>query len=271
MEGMSARNTGILVLFLSIHGSCAESPPDRNKLTLAVAASHQFAAVALKKDFEAQTDARVDIIPGSSGQLTAQIRNGAPYDVFLPADAVYAEYLQKRGLLSGPLQEFARGYLVLWSLKQISLEDVPALIQNPSIRRIGVANPETAPYGRAAVEYLKHLGLFDSVKHKIIYGESVSQINRYVATSAVDLGFTAKSIVFSPSMKNKGTWKALDTGTYGALVQVAVMPAGSGDRRPRPISLKFMAYLKNPTALGILNDYGYGIPENKSKGSSHNE
>jgi molybdate transport system substrate-binding protein len=158
----------------------------QNKLTVAAAANVQFVMAELVKDFESTTGIKTDIILGSSGKLTAQIKEGAPYDIFVSADMKYPEELYKSGFATGSPKVYANGLLVLWTIQTDSKPDADLkILTSNAIKKIAIANPATAPYGEASVEAMNYYKVYDQVKDKLIYGESISQTNQYIITKSL--------------------------------------------------------------------------------------
>ena len=170
-------------------------------INVAVAANVSYAMPVLISAFKVHhPEIQVQTTLSSSGKLTAQIQNGAPYDIFLSANMKYPWALYKNGLaLTKPLI-YAQGSLSMFSTKKRDFTQGIMLVKAKSIRRIAIANPTTAPYGKAALEALKNAHLYTTIKHKLIYAESASQTLSYTIAAA-DLGFIAKSALYSPKMK----------------------------------------------------------------------
>ena len=229
------------------------------QITVAAAANVQYALDELKAEFKKETGIDVSVIIGSSGQLTAQIKAGAPYDVFISADMKYAEalYRDKAAVVSPKV--YASGSLVVWSMKKkIKFDKELKILLSSSVKKIASANPATAPYGAAAIEALKYLGIYDKIKSKLVYGESIAQANQFIYSKAVDAGFTAKSVVLSPQMKGKGTWKEIDPGAYKPIEQGCVILKYGYDNH-KDESEKFFRFLFSQKAKDILVKYGYKV------------
>ncbi len=225
-------------------------------LTIAVAANVQFAMNDIERAFEKQTGIDLRIIIGSSGKLTAQIRSGAPFDVFLSADMKYPQSLYQSGFAVTEPKVYAYGSLVVWSLKEeIGIDSLDFLLDD-RISKIGIADPQLAPYGRASVSALKYYQLYDRVKSKCVYGSSVSTVNQYVISGATEVGFTAKSVVMSPKMKGKGEWQEVPRSAYTQIEQGAVILRHGKTNRPQA-SQNFIVFLFSETARKILYQYGY--------------
>ena len=235
--------------------SCAK-PND--KVVVATAANVQFVMLKLQKAFEKETDIELDIVVSSSGKLTAQIREGAPFDVFVSADTRYPQEIYANGGAESPPKVYARGALVLYTRDSIIVPNLGLLAQ-ANVKKIALANPETAPYGQAAVQVLKKAGLYEQVNAKLVYGESIAQTTQYIATGAADVGFTALSVVLSPEMEGKGRWMALDSTSYEPIDQAAILLKHSETSPKRQKSQQFYDFLYSEKARAIFRQYGYSV------------
>jgi len=242
----------IVILF-----SC-NSQEGKSRLRVATAANLRFAMEEVNNAFEMQTGIRVEMITASSGKLTAQIKSGAPYDVFLSANYKYPQALYSEGFTTGKPVHFCSGSLVLWTNKDIPLDTTLKNFTASSIEKIGIANPQNAPYGIVAIELLKRLQMYDTIKLKLIYGENVSQLNQYVLNKAVSVGITAKSAVMAPKLKKVGKWKALPLNSYSPVKQFVVIIKKS-KTKGGGLSLKYIEFLSSLKAKNILENHGYSI------------
>lgn len=243
------RNCFSFILLL-LFTSCGDNEP--RPLIIAGAANLRFALEELTSGYTAQTGIATETIFASSGKLTAQIKAGAPYDVFLSADERYPAELATAGLTVDEPIIYAYGQLAVWTTRA----DVPLHLDSLTgsrISRIAVANPVTAPYGRAVLELLRQRGLDKMLKDKLVFGESIGQVNQFVYSGSADVGMTALSTVITGERFSK--YIVLD----GPLVQQAAV-ALSGSSRQRE-SMAFMEYLQSPAAASILQKYGYLVPE----------
>ncbi|RYF68358.1 MAG: molybdate ABC transporter substrate-binding protein, partial [Cytophagaceae bacterium] len=191
-----------LLFLLLLWSSCLQA----QSLRVAVAANAQFVMESLGAAFQKQSGIKVESIVNSSGKLTTQIQQGAPYDLFLSADMEYPRTLYNQKLTTAAPVIYAYGSLVLWTLGTLPLSADLKVLRNPAVRHIAIANPETAPYGEAALSLLKYRKLLAPVQSRIVYGESISQVNQYVLSGAAEVGITAKSVVLDPSLKQRGHW-----------------------------------------------------------------
>jgi molybdate transport system substrate-binding protein len=227
-------------------------------LTLAVAANMQYAMEEIAAAFTERTGIPCVLVVSSSGKLTAQIREGAPFDVFVSADLKYPEAVEDSGLASSPPQVYAYGKLVLWTVKE-GLEPSPEVLASGAVSHIALANPKTAPYGQAAMQTLEGLGLLETVREKLVFGESISQTNQFITSRAADLGFTALSVVRSPEMRDTGAWVAIDPGLYQPIAQGIVL-VRQPDRDPGP-ARAFLSFVFSEESKSILTRYGYTVDE----------
>ena len=191
MRGIYIWLLPIVVLMISCGRNEKEGP-----LTIATAANMQFAMEDMIRAFEVAADISCELVVSSSGKLTAQIHEGAPFDILISADMKYPEDLYRAGLTETPPQVYAYGKLVLWSL-QDSLELSLQALKSPNVRHVALANPETAPYGKAALEVLQYHGIYEEVREKLVFGESIAQTNQFIISKAAEAGFTAMSVVLA--------------------------------------------------------------------------
>ncbi|EAY27416.1 molybdate ABC transporter substrate-binding protein [Microscilla marina] len=230
-------------------------------ITIATAANMQFAMQALTKAFKQKFKIDCRVVVGSSGKLTAQIKEGAPYQVLVSADMKYPQTLYKAGLSSAP-KTYAWGKLVLWTQKPDLKLHLGTLTQQ-GIRHLAIANPKTAPYGAAAVAVLKQQGVYDQIKPKLVYGESIAQTNQFIISQTADVGFTAKAVVLSPRLKNKGKWIDIAPTLYPPIAQgiAVILPKGKQHKVEVQRNLEnakaFEKFLFTPAAQHILQQYGY--------------
>ena len=228
-------------------------------LSIAVAANVQFAFEELSRVFVQQTGLAIQPIFASSGKITAQVEAGSPLDVFLSADTEYPEALFQKNLAAAKPVVYAYGSLVLWTRTDIDLTPGLQTLADDRVKKIAIANPKLAPYGREAMRAMEFAGLTQSVKAKLVLGESISQVNQYVTTRVVDVGFTAKSVVLAPAMENKGKWIDVPKDTYSPIAQAAVILKHGRDTNAAAAT-QFMRFLQSDAARQILTRFGYGVP-----------
>jgi molybdate transport system substrate-binding protein len=225
-------------------------------LKVAVAANLQGVIKVLAKDFEQKTGLKVDPIVGSSGNLSAQIKNGAPFNLFLSADMNFPETLYKEGFsLKAPVA-YAYGSLIICSTQNIGFENWERVLLSERIKKIAIANPAIAPYGKAAEESLKQKGVLDDIKSKIVNGESIAQVNTYITTGVVDIGFTTRALVKDAEGKTTLYWKEIDPKSYTPIKQGMIIIKQTKENAD---AIKFYEYILSPAAKAILREYGYGV------------
>ena len=173
-------------------------------ITIAVSSNAQLVIDEIIQRFTKKTGIKVETVVSSSGKLSAQIQNGAPFSVFISADLKYPIKLYEGGLSTAPPQVYAEGMLALWTKTPIDTSNIEEAIYNKNIRKIAIADPKTAPYGELAMVFLKPKGDYRLISDKIVFGESISQINQYISIEAVDIAFTAYSSYKIPELADKG-------------------------------------------------------------------
>jgi molybdate transport system substrate-binding protein len=234
-----------LLLFLSL-STFAQN------LEVAGAANLQGVMKVLQADFTAKTGIGIDAIVGSSGNLSTQIQNGAPFDIFLSADMDFPQKLYKAGFTLKEPVVYASGSLIICSTHNRGFENWERLLLTPEIKKIAIANPAIAPYGKAAEESLQLKGILSGIKSKMVYGESISQVNTYITTGVVDIGFTTQSFV--KDAKVALYWKAVDPKTYSPILQgIVILKHADGNAN----AFKFYEYILSANAKKIFKNYGY--------------
>lgn len=249
-------------MLLLLFGGCLQNgkKADSNSISVAVAANVQFAMKELAVQFERETGIRVETILSSSGKLAAQIRQGAPYDLFISADLKYPSYLYEEGKAVEPPKTYAYGTLVLWTLKDLDISRGIDLLSDPSVHKIGIPNPQTAPYGVQAMRALEFYGLADSLRPKLVYAESIAQTNQYILSGVCEIGFTSKSVVLAPELEGKGRWIGLDKSAYEPIAQGVVITKYGQENHPEA-SRRFYDYIFSPSGKVVLSQFGYHFPE----------
>jgi molybdate transport system substrate-binding protein len=246
-----------LGLLLGLSACQRGTPPGdapKPEITVAAAANLTEVARALGSEFETQTKIHPVFSFGATAQLTTQIENAAPFDVFLAADAEHIDKLDGESLLApGSGAVYAVGVLALWippgSQAHISkLDD----LKSREVRVIAVANPKLAPYGAAAVEALQHAGLWDQVKSKIVYADNISMAKQYGMSKNADAVFTAYSLV----LKETGNVIQVDEALHQPIVQKLGIVARS---QHRDLAQKFTSYVLNGSGRAILGTFGYQL------------
>jgi len=229
-------------------------------LTIAAASDLQFALPAIAAQFEKDTGQPVRLVFGSSGNFFTQIQNGAPFDLFLSADIDYPRRLEAAGAGErGSLYQYAVGRIVLWSRSDSGIDVTRGLsaLTDDRVRRIAIANPEHAPYGRAAVAALRHEGLYDRVRAKFVLGENISQAAQFADSGSADVGLLALALALSPALKKSGTYVEIPESWHPPIEQGAVVLASS---RQKALAGRFIEYLKTPAIVRMLGAYGFAVP-----------
>ena len=265
---MSARRLVALVLtaLLTVSMDVAAQQAAANVLTVAAAADLQPALPDLVAAFERKSRKRVRISFGSSGSLFAQIQNGAPFDVFLSADTEYPRRLEAAGLTQADsLSVYAIGHVVVWTPKGSALDlerrGLKALTA-PEAKRIALANPAHAPYGRAAEAALKGSGMYEQVKSKLVLGDNVAQAANFVRTRNAQAGFLALSMAQSQRLQIEGQYWLVPQELYPRMEQAGVVLKSS---KKTAIAEEFMQFLLSPAGGDILKSFGFTLPGSKPR------
>ena len=244
------------ILLLLLLGSITLSA---NEINIAVAANISYAIDELKAEFaKTNPDTKVRVTLGSSGKLTAQIKNAAPYGLFMSADMKYPQALYEEKIAITKPIVYAQGALAYLSVKKQDFSKGIALLKEDKIVKIAIANPKTAPYGKAAAEALKNANIYNAVKSKFVYGESISQTVSYVVMAA-DIGLIAKSSLYSPKMRQyveNINWSPVDTSLYTPTHQgIVLLKYSEGNKAYRA----FYDFILSDKAKVIFKKYGYII------------
>jgi molybdate transport system substrate-binding protein len=244
------------VIFLGVFGLLFTGSLFAQTIKVAAAANLQSVIQVLQKDFKQKTGIEIEPIIGSSGNLVAQMHNGAPFDVFLSADMSFPKKLYDDGLAVNAPVVYAFGSLIICSTQDLGFENWERLLLTPKIKKIAIGNPAIAPYGLAAQEALQHKGVLNDIKGKLVTGESISQVNTYITTAVVEVGFTTQSLIKDPANKTKLYWKAIDPKIYSPIEQGMVVLKSSANKADAD---KFYKYMQSADAKKILEEYGYHI------------
>lgn len=231
-----------------------------NELTIAAASDLNFAFKELVGAFERQTGTHVRLTLGSSGNFFAQIQNGAPYDLYFSADIAYPRKLDEAGLaVSGSLYKYAVGRIVLWvpNGSTVDVQQGLTALLDPSVRKIAIANPKHAPYGRAAVAAMEHFKVYDRVKEKMVLGENISQAAQFVESGACETGIIALALALAPSMKAAGAYWDIPIDAHPPLEQGAVILKSS---KNHDMARLFLEFVKGPQGQEVMKRYGFMLP-----------
>jgi molybdate transport system substrate-binding protein len=228
-------------------------------LSVAAASDLQSVLPVIVASFEKETGRTVTTIFGSSGNFFTQIQNGAPFDVFLSADIDYPTRLEALGsVVRGSVLQYATGHLVLWSRNDsgVDVKRGFAVLDDPRVQHIAIANPDHAPYGRGAVAALRHEGLYDRVQAKLVFGENISQTAQFAQTGNADVGLVGLSLALSPVMKASGSYWEIPTTSYPPIVQAAAVVSSS---KQKPLAQQFLQFLKRDSTVRVLQSYGLAV------------
>lgn len=252
------KHTLILLTGL-LAGISGVTPVQAAEATIAVAANFASTADKLAKAFKAESGDKIVIASGSTGQLYAQIQQGAPFDLFLAADQARPELLHKDGTAAQPPFTYATGRLALWSTDPAAIpEDGAAFLELAEAARIAIANPKLAPYGMAAKESLTALGLWQTYEKRIVMGQNIAQAFQIVAAGGAPVGFVALSQLLSAPENLRGSHWTVPVDLHSQIRQDAVLlKRGAGNHAAEG----FLAFLTSPTGCAIIRDAGYQPPD----------
>ncbi|HUO17542.1 MAG TPA: molybdate ABC transporter substrate-binding protein [Verrucomicrobiae bacterium] len=245
-------------LLTAVFASAQEASHSR-ELTVAAAADLSSALKEIADNYQRKTHVQVKLSFGASGALTQQVENGAPFDIFFSADMGYPKQLIKAGAAEGnTLYEYAVGKLVLWvpadSALDVEHKGMNVLL-DPLVNKIAIANPQHAPYGRAAVAALKHYGLYDQISGRLVLGENIAQAAEFVESGNAQVGFVALAHAAAPSMQGKGKYWEIPADAYPPLAQGVVVLSHSQRQQEAE---DFLNYVKANGST--LKKYGFSLP-----------
>jgi molybdate transport system substrate-binding protein len=246
----------VLALALPLSGRlCAAQ-----EITVAAAADLQSAMQEVGTRFQQESGEILKLIYGSSGNFAQQLQNGAPFDMFFSANLDYPKQLEAAGLTEpGTLYEYAIGKIVVWVPNDSKLDlsvGLKALL-DPSIKKIAIANPQHAPYGKAAVAAMQKESIYDQVKDKFVLGENISQTASFVASGSADVGIIALSLALSPNMKDKGRYAEVPADDYPAIEQACAIMRSS---KNKDVARQFEKFIQSPAIKELFKKYGFAIP-----------
>ncbi len=253
---MRCRRVLVLLSLLALSAGRAAFAAD---LTIAAASDLRYVMDELLAPFrQAHPGRTVEVVFGSSGKLSTQIRHGAPFDVFLSADVAFAQSLHDDGLAAGPVTLYAIGRLVLWSrdpaLGRSTLTDLPA---HPALRKLALANPRHAPYGQRAREALRHAGVWDRLQPRLVFGDNVAQTAQFVDSGAASAGLVALSLVLAPPAAGVGAWTLVPADWHQPLEQGHVVLKRAAHN---PLATAFVAHLEAPAIRNLMERFGFTRP-----------
>lgn len=229
-------------------------------LTIAAASDLRFALDEALLPFRAaQRGATIDVVYGASGKLATQLRNGAPFDVFMSADIDFARELHDAGLTLAPPRVYAIGRLAAWSADaDLGRLALPALVRDARVKRFAIANPEHAPYGQRAMQALRSQGLEADAKPKLVLGDNVSQAAAFIDSGAAQAGLIAHSLVLSPALTGKGAWTLIPQPWHAPLEQAFVVSRRAADN---PLAAALVRHLDAQPTRELLQRHGFAQPD----------
>lgn len=252
--------TWMVALVLTVVCGGGFSVAQAEEMAVAAASDLNFAIKELIVEYEKQTGHHVKLSLGSSGNFYAQLQQGAPFDLYFSADIGYPKKLEEAGLtVPGSLYRYAVGRVVLWAPKSSPLDVSKGLtvLREPTIRKIAIANPKHAPYGRAAVAAMEHDQVYADVKDRLVLGENISQAAQFIESGACDVGIIALSLALAPAMKNSGSYWEIPAEAHPVLEQGAVILKQSKNQGP---ARQFLAFMQGPQGQEIMTRYGFTLP-----------
>ena len=231
------------------------------KVNVAAAANLRYVLEEIKTAYVKQhPKAKVNLTFGASGMLVQQIQNGASFDFFMAADNEFPVKLKDKGLTTGAMSTYAFGKLAIYSTS-LDVEKLGlGVLKNPSVKKIAIANPETAPYGERSIELLKSQKLYESLKSKIVLGENISQTAQFAFTGNVEIGFIALSLAMAPEMTGKGNYYIIPQNLYKPIEQACILiktPVLNTE------ASRFRKFVLSASTKVIWEKWGYGIVGNK--------
>lgn len=230
----------------------------QEKITIAAAADLKFAMDEIVAQFKkAHPQAGVDIIYGSSGKFHAQIQQGAPFDLYFSADIGLPRSLAAEGLGASGVKPYAIGRLVLWSASRGASKMTLADLADPSLKKIAIANPRHAPYGKRAEEALRAAGVWEKVEPKLVYGENIAQAALYAQSGNADIGIIALSLALNQELAAKGAYRLIDDKLHQPLEQGFIVTKRAADNA---LARRFADFMDGKDARAIMVRYGFVLP-----------
>ena len=244
---MRSRILFTILCFTLISAPSFAKNTDTEVLRIAVASNFSVPAEAIAQAFTKATGFKVTLSSGSSGKILAQIENGAPYDIFISADQKAPE--------GASHFTYAIGTLVLWSENQNLIDSKAEVLQKLNFRKLAIANPDLAPYGRAAKQALQKLKLWDSVQSKLVRGENIAQTQQFILTGNADLGFVSESQIIDHPTGSK--W-IVPKNLYDPILQDAFLLTRA---KSKPSAQKWMEFLRGKESMSVIQKFGYTLPK----------
>jgi molybdate transport system substrate-binding protein len=231
-------------------------PARAAEISVAAAADLKFAMADLSAQFEKQTGNEVNVTYGSSGNFFSQLQNGAPFDLFFSADIDYAQKLESAGLAEpGSLYRYAVGNLALWAAADSRLDLAAGwkVLLDDRVKKIAIANPDHAPYGRAALAAMRKAGIYEQVKSKLVFGDNISQAAQFAQSGNAQVGIVALSLAISPGMRDGKRWD-IPQDMHPPIEQAVVLMKNAKNKE---VARAFLDFVKAEQARATLAKYGF--------------
>lgn len=252
---MRTLNKLLLLFALALPGSVLAVEP----LNVAIAANLKYVFDDLAAEFKKETGIAVQGVPNASGKIATQVRNGAPFDVFMSADMEFPEGLYKDGYATTPPKAYAYGQMVLWTRKDVDLSKGVAGLADVGVGKVAIVNPKVGPFGRQAIKAMEFYKVRAAMEPKLVYGETIIQVGQFVDSQAADAGFVTKSIVVAPEIVGKGKWVDVPAESYDAMAQGVVI-LKHGSETNGEAARKFYGFVQSDKARAILANNGFKLP-----------
>ena len=228
------------------------------QITIAAAADLKFALDEIVTAFrQTEPKAVIEVIYGSSGKFHAQIQNGAPYDLYFSADIAYPQALHKAGLAASEVIPYAFGRIVLWSQRHDATQLTLSRLDSPEIKRIAIANPRHAPYGKRAVEALQAAGVWAKAEAKLVYGENIAHAAQFVQTGNAEVGIIALALALSPELAKQGSYWLIPDTLHAPLEQGFIITKRAAGNA---LAKRFADHMRAPAARAVMTRYGFTLP-----------
>jgi molybdate transport system substrate-binding protein len=249
----------VIAAAMALPGLALAAP--QRSVAVAVAANMKPAFEEIAARFQSRhPGVEVKATYGASGNFFAQIANGAPFDLFLSADAEYPAKLVEKGIAEGKAFTYVYGKLVVWVPRESKLDlegKGLAALADPSVQRIAIANPGVAPYGRAARAALEKAGLYQNLKDRIVMGQNVSQTAQFVQSGNAQAGFVPLSLAKTPPLSNEGRAWPVPASSYERIEQAGIVVRGA---KAAALARELAAFVTGEGARDVLERYGYDLP-----------
>lgn len=242
---------------LGPNGEAAQQPS-----RVAAAANLNFALTEIADQFARDRGSRVELVFGASGTLTRQIQDGAPFELFLAADEEFPNQLTAAGLTRDAGVVYARGRLAVFAPTgsplsvDARLEGLARLVKAKQVGRFAIANPDVAPYGKAAEAVLKKRGVWEAIRPQLVMGDTIAQAAQFATTGNAVGGLVAYSLVLAPGFSDRGRFEVIPEADHPPLRQRMVLMKSAGQ-----VATQFYAYLQSAQARAILRKHGYAVPQ----------